>query len=100
MDAVIIRQLEVVKIEGGMIPIAVRRLSERVARTESILRYRLHGSLASRGHARIVGSDLVAPAIAAVVQRIMTRQVDRLSARSVGHNKRLRRIRRIEWGVV
>src|SRR5919198_1873778 len=88
------------ELEGGMILVAARRLSERerVAHNESVLRRcRLRGGLfASRGHGRIVG-DLAAPALTlGRAFRVMTRQIDRIRVRSVHYEKPVSRIRSIE----
>src|SRR5215831_5887142 len=80
------------ELEGGMILVAARRLSDSVLR-----RCRLRGGLfASRGHGRIVG-ELVAPDLTlGRVYRVVTRQIDRISVRSVHYEKRIGRIRSIE----
>src|SRR5262245_43699472 len=88
------------ELEGGMILVAARRLSgrEQVVHNESVLRRcRLRGGLfASRGHGRIVG-DLAALALTlGRVYRVVTRQIDRISVRSVHYEKRTGRIRSIE----
>src|SRR5262249_52633298 len=80
------------ELEGGMILVAARRLSERerIARNESVLcgcRLR-EGLFASPGHGRIVG-DLAARArTLGCVYRVVTRQIDRISVRSVHYEKR------------
>src|SRR5262249_61553097 len=80
------------ELEGGIILVAARRLSERerVAHNESVpRRCRVRGGLfASRGHGQIVG-DLAAPALTlGRVYRVVTRQIDRISVRELQSSTR------------